>query len=543
MKAIDLLFGKPTETRGLPAVPDQWVMFGSSVYRPMFSYSDNKVSAPDGSFEPLVRQLHDSHPIISAAVIKRAGLLSELVFQWRSVLPQDNGKLFGNAELGVLERPNRWQTSAEFLKTVEYHASYAGAAYIHRDGASLRLLNPSWTSIVLGSQRDADDPAVQRDADVIGYLYQPGGSPTYGDPEYIDAAQVAVYRPEPDPVCPWKGRSWVQSVISEWVTDTAATQHTHAYFEHAATPNLVFSLDATVTKDQVQTYAEMVASGHGGAANAYKSIVLGGGADVTVVGSDLASLDLKNVQGLTETRIAARAQVPAVILQISEGMQGSSLNSGNYQAIRRQFSDTWFTPTANALCAALENILTVPQASTLSFDPSRIMFLQDDRKDEADILAANAAAIRQLVDAGYDPPSVVQAILTSDLSKLNHSGLYSVQLQPPGTEDPSDTEDPGERPARAGVDADGVTRFVVTAPVEVPTPHITVNPTPVTVEAPVVNVQPPAVNVEAPIVNVPEPVVRMDTSTVTKTVLRDSEGRIERVIERKVGVTEEEDVD
>lgn len=443
MKAIDLLFGKKAETRGVPAPADAWWMFQNSTYfSPWYSYQDNKVVAPDGSFDPLVTQLHYAHPIISAAVVKRAGLLSELVFKWKSLQASDNGKLFGNQDLFILEKPNPWQTIAEFLKLVEYHASYAGTAYIHRFGRELRLLNPSWTSVVLGSQLDARDPGVQRDAEVIGYVYQPGGSPNYGDPEFIPSTEVAPYRPEPDPLSPWKGRSWVQSILAEWTTDTAATQHTHAYFEHAATPNLVFALDPNVSQEAVEKYAAMVAQGHGGAANAYKSIVMGGGADVTVVGADLAQLDLKSVQGLTETRIAARAQVPAVILQISEGMQGSSLNSGNYTAIRRQFSDTWFTPTANALCAALEAVVPPPRGSKLSYDPSQIMFLQDDRKDEADILSKNAAAIRQLIDAGYKAPSVVQAVQTGDLSKLEHSGLFSVQLQPAGQQQPAPTPQP-----------------------------------------------------------------------------------------------------
>jgi phage portal protein BeeE len=436
MKVIDRLFA-PKESRGVPVfAPDEPWLYNTTYWSPNFSYPDRKTVAPDPMFEPLVRQLHDSHPVVSAAVVKRAALLSELSFQWRSVMPKDNGKLFGNAELGVLEKPNDWQTRSEFLRVVEYHASYAGNAFIHRTGADLRLLNPSWVSIVLGSNVDAQDPAVQHDADILGYLYQPGGSPQYGPPEYFLAAEVAHWRPEPDPTAWWRGRSWVQSILSEWVTDKAATAQTHAYFEHAATPNLVFSLDAAVTQENAKIYADMIAAGHSGAANAYKNLVIGGGADVTVVGADLAKLDLKNVQGLTETRIAMRAHIPAVILQISEGMQGSSLNSGNYSQTRRLWGDVWFTPTANDLCATLQTVLEVPAQSELSYDRTKVMFLQDDRKDEADILSANAIAIRQLLDAGFEADSAVEAVNTSDLTKLRHSGLFSVQLQPPGTQAP-----------------------------------------------------------------------------------------------------------
>ena len=60
-------------------------------------------------------------------------------------------------------------------------------------------------------------------------------------------------------------------------------------------------------------------------------------------------------------------------------------------------------------------------------------FLQEDVLDNAEISQRNAQSIRTLVDGGFDPDSVVQAIDTSDLLLLRHSGNLSVQLQPAGT--------------------------------------------------------------------------------------------------------------
>ncbi|MCZ7538258.1 MAG: hypothetical protein M5T61_21530 [Acidimicrobiia bacterium] len=48
-----------------------------------------------------------------------------------------------------------------------------------------------------------------------------------------------------------------------------------------------------------------------------------------------------------------------------------------------------------------------------------------------------AAAVRQLVDAGYTPVSAMQAVQDGDLTILEHSGLYSVQLQPPQPNGPA----------------------------------------------------------------------------------------------------------
>ncbi len=55
--------------------------------------------------------------------------------------------------------------------------------------------------------------------------------------------------------------------------------------------------------------------------------------------------------------------------------------------------------------------------------------------DQADIMQKAAIAIRSLIDAGFDPDAATKTLLASDLGRLvgQHTGLYSVQLQPPGT--------------------------------------------------------------------------------------------------------------
>jgi hypothetical protein len=111
------------------------------------------------------------------------------------------------------------------------------------------------------------------------------------------------------------------------------------------------------------------------------------------------------------------------------------LNAGNYQQTRRMWADSWFQPYAQGLCSVLERIIDTPPDAELTFDPSRILLLQEDQKDAADIRQTDALTIRALVDAGYSPDAAVAYVKSNgDLSQLlgNHSGLYSVQLQEPG---------------------------------------------------------------------------------------------------------------
>lgn len=440
---MNRLTRRRNEARGLLAPgdsSDSVFSYGGVTYypQPLMAMPGVKVDIPDGSFTSFVRQIHRVHPAISAAVVTRGHLLSQLRFAWRSVVAADNGRLFGNPDLAPLEDFNKDQTRPELLMLAEMHVSYAGNAYFHRDPDTdeIRLLNPQNVMIVMGSNREPDDPAIQLDAEVAGYIYCPFGPGNMEGAEALSPVDVAHWRPEPDPICWWRGGSWVQSLLTEFAIDRAAQLHTKAFFENAATPQMVFTYDPSVTGEQIEAVQRVMQQRHTGPWNAYKTLHVGGGADAKVVGSELNKVDLRAVTGLSETRIAVRSRVPAVILGVSEGLGGSALNAGNYNQTRRMFADGWFSPIAANLCATLAKLVRVPNAAELWYDRSQVLFLQDDRLDEATIQQQEALTIRQLIDAGFEPASVVKAVTAGDFQNLQHSGLYSVQLQEAGATTP-----------------------------------------------------------------------------------------------------------
>ena len=150
-----------------------------------------------------------------------------------------------------------------------------------------------------------------------------------------------------------------------------------------------------------------------------------------VVGANFDQLNLKAVQGAGETRIAAAAGVPASYLGISEGLAGSSLNAGNYVAARRRFADGTIRPLWRSACGALQTLLELPDPTVrLWYDDRDVAFLQEDVLDAAEIRSKDAVTMRQLVDGGFDPNSVVEAVVTGDMQRLIHTGNLSVQLQP-----------------------------------------------------------------------------------------------------------------
>jgi phage portal protein BeeE len=227
------------------------------------------------------------------------------------------------------------------------------------------------------------------------------------------------------------------AVLQDVQVDGALTDYKSAFLDNAATPNMVVSVDASMSREAFDKFRESMDARHRGVGNAYRTLYLGGGADAKIVGSNFEQLAMKAVQGAGETRIAAAAGVPASIVGISEGLAGSSLNAGNYTAARRRFADGTIRPLWRSACGALQNLVPPPDGGArLWFDDRDVSFLQEDVSDNAEIQSRNALTIESLIRGGFVPDTAVRAVITGDFSVLQHTGLYSVQLQPPsdGTE-------------------------------------------------------------------------------------------------------------
>ena len=143
----------------------------------------------------------------------------------------------------------------------------------------------------------------------------------------------------PDPNFQFLGMSWLTPLLREVQADALMTEHKYRYFSNASTPNLAVKFDPQVPIEMVKAFKGLMENEHRGAFNAWKTLYLGGGADVTVVGANLKDLDYAVVQGHGEARLSASAGVPASWVGFSEGLQGSSLNAGNFHAQRRQLFD------------------------------------------------------------------------------------------------------------------------------------------------------------------------------------------------------------
>jgi phage portal protein BeeE len=376
---------------------------------------------------------------VAALMFVRQMVFSEARFQFRQMRNGRPGELFGNQDLALLEQPWRNGTTGDLLSRMIQDADLAGNAFFTVVDGRIKRLRPDWVTIVTASRQDPDLYGDALDGDLLGYIYSPR-MPGSDEGDVLFPDQVAHFAPIPDPEFQFRGMSWLTPVIREVEADQSATQHKLNFFRNGASPQIVATLDAAVKPESFERFKAAFDAGHRGVMNAYKTVFLGGGADVKVVGSDLRQLDFKATQGAGESRLAAAAGVPPVIVGFSEGLAGSSLNAGNYAASRRRFADGTLRPLWRQAAGALATLVPPPAGAELWYDDRDIPFLREDRGDVADIQNKQANTIAQLVTAGYEPASAVAAVQAEDMSLLTHTGLFSVQLQEPGTGQPTSAD-------------------------------------------------------------------------------------------------------
>jgi hypothetical protein len=417
---------------------NQQLLNGGMPFGYVTTYDKSPAEPIGHNFAGYVQHGLKSNGIIFALEQKRLQVFTQARFQYQRMRGGRPGDLFGDASLSILERPWMGGTTGDMLARMVLDADFAGNNFqAPIDGEMVRL-RPDWVEIILGRRMV---PQVGAQAQVgfrqLGIVYYEGGAQAGAEPAVFLPGEYSHFAPMPDPEAAYRGMSWLTPVVRELQADTQATKHKLAFFENAATPNLAVSLPKEITPEQFEAFVEKMDATHKGVEHAYKTLYTAGGADVTVIGQNMQQLDFKVTQGAGETRLAAAAGVHPVIAGLSEGMQGSSLNAGNYTAAKRAFVDTTCRHLWQNAAGSLEAIRPAPDGARLWYDARDIPFLREDEKDAAAILKENMLAIESGIRGGYTPTSVVAAVTAGDLTLLEHTGLFSVQLQPPGNNEPS----------------------------------------------------------------------------------------------------------
>lgn len=379
---------------------------------------------------------YDSNSIVFACELNRILLFSEARFQYQQLRNGRPGDLFGTQDLAVLEEPWIGATTRDLLARAELDVACCGNSYWVNDGPYLQRLNPANVKILTEKATDRVLTGYEIGERLLGYAYMPDRDTTV----LYEPTEIAHYKPIPDRVNPFIGMSWLNPCLPDIAADQEMTSHKQSQLATGTTIPFVVSFDKDITDEQFDHFVEEYRLQHEGPQNAGKTLFLGIGADIKTTGQTFEQLSLKATQGAGETRIAACSGVPPVIVGLSEGL-GSATYS-NYSQARRRLVDGTMRPLWGAFAGAFRYVVKVPGGSRLWYDDRDIPFLREDVMDQAEILSRMMLTIESGIRAGFQPDTIVDAVVSGDLSRMKHTGLYSVQLQPPIPDGPAPELEP-----------------------------------------------------------------------------------------------------
>lgn len=444
MKFLDALL--PTATRSHWLDQISWTYPGGQAAVQGFTttYGNSPAEPVGNSFQGYIEAGLYGNGVVYGLEQKRVQVFSQARIAFQQMRKGRPDNLFSTPELQIFETPWPGGTTGDLLSRMLLDADAAGNAFNVLIDDEVVRLRPDWVEIILAPRyapMSIGQEPVQVGYKQLGIFYYEDGIGR-SEPAVFLKGEYSHFAPMPDPLASYRGMSWLTPVIRELQADTQATKHKLKFFENAATPNVAVSLPKELTPEQFRAFKKEMDVKHAGVDNAYKTLYTGGGADVTVIGTDMKQLDFRSTQGAGETRLALAAGVHPVVAGLSEGMQGSSLNAGNYNSAKRQFVDTTVRHLWQSMAGSLGHLITPPSGSRLWYDARDIPFLLDDMRDRSEIQFRQAQSIRSLGDAGWTPESIKLAIEAEDWTYLEHSGVFSVQLQPPTTQ--QQNEEPGE---------------------------------------------------------------------------------------------------
>lgn len=450
---------RPVLRAGLPAsriTTDDWVdMLGMDTVPFLSTSLRVDQENIDGSFLSLVQGAYRSNGVVFASLATRFLLFSEARFAYQQMLGSRPGNLFGTPALSVLERPEPGRTTADMLARMMLDNDLAGIWFGLLRAGQVKRLRPDWTSAVFGSKRKDATPQ-DPDSTLVGYSFMSGGPGSGAEPMSFLPEEVAHYSTVPDGIRNYVGMPWLTPVLRELMADSAGTIHKLAYYRNAATPNLTVTLPVGMAKTKAEEWIELFEQEHRGAFNAFRTLYFGGGATATQIGANLGQLDYREIQAGGEARIIAAAGLHPSLFGLGD-LAGGALNQGNMSAIVRWVADSTMRPAWRNAAGSLEWVVRTPGPSVrLWYDDRDVPFLRDDVRDSARVVQLQGSTIGGLINNGFIPDDAVDAVTAADLKRLvgKHSGLVSVQLQPPGTgelpADGSSSLEPGQGQAFTG---------------------------------------------------------------------------------------------
>lgn len=285
----------------------------------------------------------------------------------------------------LLRRPNELMTEYEMLELIELHTGLAGASYWWKqrtNGGRIDALWPLRPDRVLPAwQPNLNAPEGERV--IRGWWYLPPGE---GRPVLLPRSEVIAFS-NPDPSGETGGivesRGWVQVLADEIASDNAATGLVGALLKNYAQPSMLIKTKARITDKAEAERLKRNWMAQMGGSHAGEPALLDSDTEIEKLSFNLQELEFPDVRATAETRVAAAAGVPAMLVGLKAGMDRAI--QSNVDQFREFFVDTTLSNKWRRYSDQFSNDLAPEYGPNIviRFDTSKVKALAGQRQREA----------------------------------------------------------------------------------------------------------------------------------------------------------------
>lgn len=285
----------------------------------------------------------------------------------------------------LLRRPNELMTEYEMLELIELHTGLSGGSYWWKQRtnggqvAALWPLRPDRVVPIYNPKLDA--PEGERV--IRGWAYFPPGE---GRPIPLPRSEVLAFG-NPNPAGETGGivetLGWVQVLASEIAGDNAATKLVGSLLANYAQPSMLIKTKAPIRdKDTAKRLKAQFMAELGGS-HAGEPALLDADTTIEKLSFTLRELEFPDVRAVAETRVAAAAGVPAMLVGLKAGMDRAI--QSNVDQFREFFADTTLSVKWRRYQDQFSNDLA-PEFGpgiVIRFDTSKVKALAGQRQRDA----------------------------------------------------------------------------------------------------------------------------------------------------------------
>lgn len=176
--------------------------------------------------------------------------------------------------LDLLDKANDETTKSDLFYVVQSHKKLSGDAFLlkvrnNSQVVALRVLAPDKIKLNLRNPTP-NDPTVIESYEYKDTIKGQTVEITYNPRDII-------HFKKPNPNNQFRGLGAVEALADTIDLDNLTTETTKKFFQNGAITNFILSTESKITDDQLKRLEAQLRATHGGAKNAYKAMILGGG--------------------------------------------------------------------------------------------------------------------------------------------------------------------------------------------------------------------------------------------------------------------------